>query len=170
VPIIAYLHREGPRTFADLARNLPASRDTLTDTLAKLEQSGAVAREAGAPRPKYRLTPIGDHTGNACVAAVARIGGTDVLPIALKKWPMLVAVAMGRGATRYNEMKALLPGISARALALALKDLQAAGMADRTVGEGYPPAVAYTLTEKGVRFLPVLDRLCTAAAEATGAE
>lgn len=169
VPIVAYLHREGPRRFADMARALPASRDTLTDTLTRLEQSGVVTHEAGVARPRYRLTSIGDQVGAACVAAVAEIGGTDVLPIALKKWPMLVAVAVGRGASRYNEMKAQLPGITARALALALKDLQAAGMVHREVSHGYPPAATYSLTEKGLRFLPVLDGLCTAASEATRA-
>jgi DNA-binding HxlR family transcriptional regulator len=167
VPIVATLHRDGPRRFAELSHSLSASRDTLTDTLAKLEQSGAVTHEQGVPRPPYRLTPVGEHVGSECVAAVAAIAGTDVLPIALKKWPMLVAVAIGRGATRYNEMKALLPGITARALAIALKDLQAAALVHREVGHGYPPAAAYTLTEKGLAFLPVLDRLCIAAEEAT---
>jgi DNA-binding HxlR family transcriptional regulator len=167
VPIVAYLHREGPCRFADLARTLPASRDTLTDTLAKLEQSGVVTHETGVARPRYRLTPVGERVGGACVAAVAAIGRTDVLPIALKKWPMLAAVAIGRGATRYNEMKAQLPGITARALALALKDLQAAGLVRREVGHGYPPTATYTLTEKGLSFLPVLDRLCSEADLAT---
>jgi len=170
VPIVATLHRDGPSRFADLARSLSASRDTLADTLAKLEQSGAVTHEQGIPRPRYQLTPVGEHVGSACVAAVTAIAGTDVLPIALKKWPMLVAVALGRGASRYNEMKAQLPGITARALALALKDLQAAGMVHREVSHGYPPAATYSLTEKGLRFLPVLDHLCTAASEATAVE
>jgi DNA-binding HxlR family transcriptional regulator len=170
VPIVATLHRDGPCRFADLARSLSASRDTLTDTLAKLEESGAVTHEQGVPRPRYSLTPVGEGVGEACLATVAAIGRTDILPIALKKWPMLVTVAIGRGATRYNEMKAMLPGITARALALALKDLQGAGMVHREVGHGYPPTATYTLTEKGLHFLPVLDRLCIAAEEATRSE
>lgn len=169
MPIVATLHRDGPCGFADLARSLSASRDTLTDTLAKLEQSGVVTHEPGVPRPRYHLTPVGEHVGAACVAAVNAIAGTDVLPIALKKWPMLVAVAIGRGATRYNEMKAMLPGITARALAIALKDLQGAGMVHREVGNGYPPTATYTLTGKGRLFLPVLDSLSSAAEEATRA-
>ncbi len=169
MPIVATLHRDGPLRFSDLARALSASRDTLTDTLAKLEQSGVVTHEPGVSRPRYGLTRVGQCVGAACLATVATIGRTDVLPIALKKWPMLVAVAIGRGATRYNEMKAMLPGITARALALALKDLQGAGMVHREVSHGYPPAATYSLTEKGLAFLPVLDQLCTAAEEATRA-
>lgn len=169
MPIVATLHRDGPLRFADLARRLPASRDTLTETIARLEAAGVVMHESGVPRPQYRLTPVGEQLGDAALATVAAIRGTDLLSIALKKWPMLVAVAIGRGATRYNEMKAMLPGITARALALALKDLQAAGMADREVSHGYPPAARYSLTPKGLEILPVLDRLCQASEDASEA-
>jgi DNA-binding HxlR family transcriptional regulator len=86
----------------------------------------------------------------------------EVLPAALKKWPMLVCVALGRGATRYNETKAALPGITARALALALKDLALAGMVERTVEDGYPPAPTYMLSAKGQLFFPAIDALCRA--------
>lgn len=148
-------------------QRLGASRDTLSDTLARLEELGVIVREQGPGRPHYHLTPMGEHLAPFCMDAVAQIGGTDLLGVALKKWPMLVAVAVGRGANRYNEMKAMLPGITPRSLALALKDLQAAEMVHREVDAGYPPAAAYTLTEKGWQFFPMLDRLCTAADEAT---
>lgn len=167
MPIVATLHREGPLRFADLARRLAASRDTLTDTIARLEASGVVTHESGVPRPHYHLTHMGEQVGDAALATVAAIRGTDLLPIALKKWPMLVAVAIGRGAERYNEMKAMLPGITARALALALKDLQAAGMVDREVSHGYPPVARYSLSEDGLQIFPVLDRLCTASEDAS---
>lgn len=161
------MHRDGPLRFAELARRLAASRDTLADTIARLEASGVVTHESGVSRPHYRLTRMGEQVGDAALATVAAIRGTDLLPIALKKWPMLVAVAIGRGAGRYNEMKAMLPGITARALALALKDLQAAGMVDREVSHGYPPVARYSLTAKGLELLPVLDRLCQASEEAS---
>ena len=163
MPIVATLHRDGPLRFADLARRLPASRDTLTETIARLEAAGVVMHKSGVPRPQYRLTPVGEQLGDAALATVAAIRGTDLLSIALKKWPMLVAVAIGRGATRYNEMKAMLPGITARALALA------PGMADREVSHGYPPAARYSLTPKGLEILPVLDRLCQASEDASEA-
>ncbi len=161
------MHRDGPLRFAELARRLAASRDTLADTIARLEASGVVTHDSGVSRPHYRLTAVGEQVGDAALATVAAIRGTDLLPIALKKWPMLVAVAIGRGAGRYNEMKAMLPGITARALALALKDLQAAGMVDREVSHGYPPVARYSLTAKGLELLPVLDRLCQASEEAS---
>lgn len=166
MPIVATLHRDGRLRFADLARRLAASRDTLTETLTRLEASGVVTHETGVSRPHYCLTPMGERVGDAALATVEAIAGTDLLPVALKKWPMLVAVAIGRGATRYNEMKAMLPGITARALALALKDLQAAGLIEREVSHGYPPVARYSLSARGRALFPVLDRLCVAAEDA----
>jgi DNA-binding HxlR family transcriptional regulator len=166
VPIVAVLYREGRSPFSGLAASLSASRDTLTETLAKLEANGVVSRERSGGRTQYALTALGQKVGASCVPLVDLIGDTDVLPVALKKWPMLVAVALGRGAERYNEAKAMLPGITARALALALKDLQSVGLVDRTVEHGYPPSPSYTLTERGRKFFPALDALCRACADA----
>lgn len=162
VPIVAALYRAGPQPFAYLAANLSASRDTLTDTLAKLEANGVVERQPRGKKTLYALSPLGERVGAACVDLVELIRDTDVLPVALKKWPMLVAVALGRGARRYNEAKAALPGVTARALALALKDLQSVGMLDRTIVDGYPPSPAYELSAKGQALFPALDALCIA--------
>ena len=162
MPIVARLHGEGPQTFAALAAAIAASRDTLTETLARLELNGVIERRRPGKKTIYALTELGCAVGASCVPLVQLVADTDVLPIALKKWPMLVAVALGRGATRYNEAKAALPGITARALALALKDLQNVEMVERTVDHGYPPAPSYTLSEKGQRFFGPLDDLCRA--------
>jgi DNA-binding HxlR family transcriptional regulator len=164
VPIVARLYRFGPQTFATLAANMSASRDTLTDTLAKLEANGVIERlPPRRPRPRYALTTLGHRVGATCIPLVELVTEMpEVRSAALKKWPMLVCVALGRGATRYNETKAALPGITARALALALKDLALAGMVERIVEDGYPPSPVYVLSAKGQRFFPALDELCRA--------
>ena len=146
-----------------MTTRLAASRDTLADTLAKLEVNGVVERQRPGKRTVYALTPLGVRVGAKCLPMVALVGETDRVDIALKKWPMLVLTALGRGAKRYNEAKAALPGITARALAIALKDLQSTGLIERTVEQGYPPAPLYVLSELGVRFFPPLDELCSAA-------
>lgn len=172
MPIVARLFRDGPLPFAALAAALAASRDTLTDTLSKLEANGVIFRQRPGKKTQYALTPLGADVGAKCVPLVEMVRETEVLSVALKKWPMLVAVALGRGATRYNEAKAALPGITARALAMALKDLQSVGLVERTVDHGYPPAPNYELSEKGRRLFPALDalcRACEAALEGRGA-
>ncbi len=163
VPIVATLYRDGPLTFASLSGRLAASRDTLADTLAKLETNGVVERQRPGKRTMYVLTPLGQRVGARCLPMVAVVSETGVVEVALKKWPMLVLTALGRGARRYNEAKAALPGITARALAIALKDLQAAGLIDRTVDQGYPPAPLYVVSELGEKLFPALDDLCNAA-------
>ncbi len=162
------LYRSGPLTFAGLAGRMAASRDTLNDTLAKLEANGVVVRQPYGRRTVFTLTRLGTRVGEKCLPMIEVVSGTGTRDLALKKWPMLVLTALGRGATRYNETKAALPGITARALAIALKDLQAAGLIDRTIDEGYPPAPIYMLSELGQRFFPPLDALCAAAVPEPG--
>lgn len=167
MPIVGLLFEAGPLPFAALAGRMAASRDTLTDTLAKLEMNGVVERRHQGKKTVYALTKLGDAVGSACVPLVTLVGESDVLELALKKWPMLVVVALGRGATHYNETKTALPGMTARSLAIALKELQLAGMIDRTVGAGYPPTTTYQLSAKGQHFFPALDDLCNACEAGT---
>jgi DNA-binding HxlR family transcriptional regulator len=170
VPITAQLYRDGPHTFADLVRVLAASRETLAGTLERMEENGVVVRLAG-PKPEWDLTPLGREVGAACLPAVriiAEANSPELLHLALRKWPMMVLVAVGRGASRYNEIKTALTGITARALALALKDLHAAGIILRTIKNGYPPTATYTLAPLGEHFFPVMDNICRAADGATG--
>lgn len=170
VPITAHLHRDGPKTFAQLARELAASRDTLAGTLSRMEENGVITR-VGAQRPTWDLTPIGREVGAACIAAVHAVNQAEIpglLSLALRKWPMLVLIAIGRGGSRYNELKNMLPGITARALALALKDLQSHGIVNRLVEDGYPPAAVYSLTAAGQALFPAMDAIAVAAAGAVG--
>ncbi len=165
VPIVANLHTRRHCRFAELRDILGASRDTLGDTLARLVSNGLVTRTPAGKTPasvEYALSPGGDLVGEACVAAVAAVRTRGLVDVALKKWPMLVVIAIGRGAARYGEMHALLPGITSRALAMALKDLEAANLVERRIGRGYPPTVTYHLTSLGEEILPAMDALAAA--------
>lgn len=166
VPTVARLYRQGPQRTADLQRAFGAARDTLGDTLRRLESAGVITRVRAGNTTRCDLAPAGRAIGSACVDAVETVRTMDIVPLALKKWPMLVLVAVGRGASRYSHIEAELPGITPRALALALKDLQADGLIDRTVEHTYPPTSIYQLSEKGNQLFPVMDRLCRAAAVA----
>ena len=74
---------------------------------------------------------------------------------------MPVVFALGEGPMRFSELRDALEGVSPRALALALKDLEAAGLVDRRVTDDYPPATVYRLTSSG-RPLAALLRQVTA--------
>ena len=160
VPVVGVLHRDGPQRFGGLAVQLrQASRDTLTETLRELEAAGVISREAGT----YALTAQGTLLGDAALGAIAAVQREEILAIALKKWPMMVMVAVGRGCNRFNEIKSRLPGLTSGALAPALKDLEQAGLVERRVAEAYPPAVAYLLTARGERAFPAMDQMIRAA-------
>lgn len=165
VPIVATLYRERGCRFVVLLHHLAASRDTLSETLASLITAGVVMRNPGYGhplRPEYILTPGGERLGPLCIATVAAVREAGLVGIALKKWPMLVLVAIARGAGRYHELMEALPGITARALALALKDLQSAALVDRSVDDGYPPTTLYQPTERAGMVLPALEALVRA--------
>lgn len=161
VPVVGVIHRDGPQRFGALAANLSqASRDTLTETLRDLEQAGVITRGPGM----YALTAQGKLLGDAALGAIAVVQSEEILAIALKKWPMMVMVAVGRGCHRFNEIKGRLPGLTSGALAPALKDLERTGLVERRVAEGYPPTVAYVLTPRGERVFPAMDGMIRAAA------
>jgi len=163
VPTVARLYRDGPQRVAQLQQAFNAARDTLAETLRRLEEAGVIQREPAPRSARCSLTPAGVAVGAACVEAVEAVLAMDLVDLALRKWPMLVLVAVGRGATRFNQLRAELPGITPRALTLALKDLQAAGLVQRTVEHTYPPSTLYDLTPRGQQLFPVMDRLCRAA-------
>jgi DNA-binding HxlR family transcriptional regulator len=134
-----------------------ASRDTLSETLDDLQANGIVVHQRYGTTARYHLTTAGARLGDVCRQATHEIGDSVLLPIALKKWPMLVLVAIARGNTRFNRMKAVLTGITAGALAPALRDLQGAGLVQRTTDE------SYVLTERGGALLPTIAALVEAA-------
>jgi DNA-binding HxlR family transcriptional regulator len=163
VPILAELHRQRGSRFVTLARTLGMSRESLRRTLAALIDGGLVGRNPGYGhplRPEYVLTRTGESLARACGPLVERLRRSHLEDVGLKKWSMPVVFALGEGPRRFSELREQLLGISPRALALALKDLEAAGLVDRRVTDDYPPAAVYRLTPAG-RPLAALLRQVT---------
>ena len=146
-PILAELRRQKGSRFAALAGLLGVGRDSLRRTLTALIELGLVARNPGYGhplRPEYVLTRRGDDVAARCARLLDALG--DARDVALRKWSLPVLLAL-RNASRFSDLREELPGISPRALALALKDLQAAKLVERRVDEtAYPPTVLYAAT------------------------
>jgi len=147
VPVLAQLHREGGGAkFITLINRLGVSRDALSRTLGALIDQGLVSRNPGyghPMRPEYVLTVRGGRLAPLCdrvFVALQRLGAEDA---GLRKWSLLVVAVVAGGCRRFSQIRAALPGITARALALALKDLQSAGFLERVVYDDYPPRVEY---------------------------
>jgi len=71
---------------------------------------------------------------------------TDLLE---RRWVLQVVVAAHSGAVRFNEFGSAVVGISPRMLSCRLRDLEQAGLIERTVIPDSPPGVEYRLTERG---------------------
>ena len=74
------------------------------------------------------------------------------------KWKMQIICALNnQGRLRYNELRRKLDGISNTVLASSLKELEEAGLVQRTEYLEVPVRVEYCSTEKADRLMPVLE-------------
>ena len=148
VPILAELHRQRGSRFATLARMLGMSRESLRRTLAALIEGGLVGRNPGYGhplRPEYVLTRRGDRIAARSRPLVDLLRARGLEEVGLKKWSMPVVYALSDEPLRFSELRDRLEGISPRALTLALKELESAGIVERRVTDDYPPATSYRL-------------------------
>ncbi len=82
------------------------------------------------------------------------------------KWSMLVLFTLEKyGVLRFNGLKLYIPDISKKMLSTALKVLEADGLVARKVYAEVPPRVEYSLTERGLSLIPLINSLIDWAAE-----
>jgi len=149
-PALALLAtREGVR-FVELQRRLDVGRESLRRALDGLLELGLAQRNPGYGhplRPEYLVTASGRDVGAMCARVLVATPDRDLL---LRKWsvPTLAQLAEPR---RFSELRAALPGVTPRALALALKDLEDGGLVRREVLDTRPPSTLYRLTPAGAR-------------------
>jgi len=82
-----------------------------------------------------------------------------------RRWQLSIIYAALTGALRFNEFADAVAGISPRMLAERLRDLEAAGLVDRTVIPSSPPTVEYRLTERGRKLAPIVEAMRIYASE-----
>ncbi len=76
-----------------------------------------------------------------------------------RRWQLSILYAALSGALRFNEFAEAVAGISPRMLSERLRDLEAAGLVQRTVIPSSPPTVEYRLTVKGKRLAPIIEAM-----------
>jgi DNA-binding HxlR family transcriptional regulator len=76
-----------------------------------------------------------------------------------RRWQLSILYAALTGAIRFNEFAEAVAGISPRMLAERLRDLEGAGLVQRTVIPSSPPTVEYRLTDKGRRLAPLIEAM-----------
>lgn len=75
------------------------------------------------------------------------------------KWTPLIIRDLVKGEMRFSELERSLRGVSPKTLSERLKKLEDARVVTRTCFAEVPPRVEYTLTEKGLALLPVIDSM-----------
>ena len=143
--MLAELARTSGAKFITLVNRLGVSRDSLRHTLRILIEDGLAQRNPGYGhplRPEYILTPAGHEVASAAAILLGRLDEPG-RKLALNKWTLPLLCAVGRGASRFNELKQALPGVTSRALTMALKELTGAGWLTRAVDDGFPPSARY---------------------------
>ncbi|MBO6169689.1 MAG: helix-turn-helix transcriptional regulator [Bacteroidales bacterium] len=84
----------------------------------------------------------------------------NVLSRMMDKWTLLVLYTLeGQGTLRFNDLMRAIPDVSQKMLTVTLKSMEADGLVSRKVIPAVPVKVEYTLTERALTVMPLLDRL-----------
>lgn len=159
IPVLSELSADGGARFVTLARRLGVGNESLRRALAQLIEDGFVERNPGHGhplRPEYRLTAAGRRVAPACARVWRLLRAWDAEEPGLRKWSLPLAVALGDEAHAFSDLRARLPGITDRALALSLRTLEDAGLVARDLVDARPPRADYRLTRRARRLVPAL--------------
>ena len=96
-------------------------------------------RKNTAPRPVCPLTE--------CIALISGV------------WTPHIIWYLSQGPRRFSELRADVPGISAKVLSARLKELEARGILSRQVMPTSPPSVEYGLTPLGSELMPAIEAI-----------
>ena len=92
-----------------------------------------------------------------CVAAdESLVRAFDLLG---KRWTGVLLGTLRDGPVGFRALARAVPGISDSVLSDRLGELTGAGLITRTVAEGPPVSVTYTLTRAGRELLPALEQI-----------
>jgi len=80
-----------------------------------------------------------------------------VLEIVGKRWSSAILLALARGAERFSDITASVHDLSARMLAVRLRELEQARLVDRVIVPTMPVSIRYRLTPQGRDLLASLQ-------------
>lgn len=75
------------------------------------------------------------------------------------KWTLMILCQLSKRTARFNELRRTIPGITQHMLTSSLRDLEGAGVVNRTVYAEVPPRVEYAMTAHGRSLKPVIEAL-----------
>jgi len=75
------------------------------------------------------------------------------------KWKPIILNVIKDKTVRFGQLDAIIPIITRKVLTEQLKELEEDGIVNRVAYKELPPRVEYSLTEKGLAFLPILEQI-----------
>ncbi|AET58634.1 winged helix-turn-helix transcriptional regulator [Paenibacillus terrae] len=102
--------------------------------------------------------------GETCVPTGVELKNTGfgyTLSLVDGKYKMIIMYWLSENKVmRFNQLKRSIGGISFKTLSVMLKELEAEGLILRKEFPQIPPKVEYSLTERGLSLIPLLDMMC----------
>jgi len=75
------------------------------------------------------------------------------------KWKPIIVYVLQKRKVRFGQLDAIIPLITRKVLTEQLKELEDDGLIMREAFGEVPPRVEYSLTEKGLELLPILNSI-----------
>lgn len=75
------------------------------------------------------------------------------------KWTMVIIYFLSQDTLRFGELSRKIPQVTQANLTKELRKLEEYGLIHREVYREVPPKVEYSLTEIGIKFIPVIDAI-----------
>ena len=111
-----------------------------------------------------RPCPTGQHDAHDVYAEHCPCRA--LLDLLSNKWSaLIIGLLRERGAMRFNQLQAQLPGVGAKMLTQTLRRLEAASLLDRAVYAEVPPRVEYENTDAARRLRPIFIEIVKWAEE-----
>lgn len=84
---------------------------------------------------------------------------TRSMAIIGNKWKPIIVYVLQKRKVRFGQLDAYIPLITRKVLAEQLKELEDDGIVIREAFSELPPRVEYSLTDKGLELLPILNTI-----------
>ncbi len=125
----------------------------------RADRRGSVPSNAGW---RSRANPLAQSARRLSVTVAPSPSVADfrvAIELIGRRWAGAILWALADRPHYFAELTIAVPGLSDRLLSRRLRELEGAGLVQRSVHDGSPARVSYALTEKGRSLEPVLGRL-----------
>jgi len=83
----------------------------------------------------------------------------DALDVINGKWKLPIIISVGVGNERFTDIQESIPGISSKAMAKELKELEQHKLIERIITDDYPVKISYRWTPYAVTLRPIIEAL-----------